>query len=31
MWGTFVNFAWVTIMEIFFDAHISAKEEDKEL
>ena len=29
--GTFENFVWVTIGENFFNAHISAKEEDKEL
>ena len=29
--GTFVNFVWVTIGEKFFNNHISAKEEDKEL
>ena len=29
--GTFVNFVWVTIGKNFFNDHISAKEEDKEL
>ena len=29
--GTLVNCVWVTIGKIFFNAHISAKEEDKEL
>ena len=28
--GTFVNFVWVTIGEIFLSDHISAKEEDKQ-